>query len=166
MCHETAEEFIKDVVRGYHLEDAKSVLEVGCATGPDFKALFNPDVRYVGVDRKVGPRVSMIADFETAHLYNLYEVAICAEVLEHTLRPWRLISNLQRHMEPKGVAIITARGYDTEGYAPVHDAPFDFWRMAPEALLTMMEDAGFKEVHVMEDPSPEWPGVLGVGRNG
>lgn len=165
MCHETAEGFIKDCVRGYGLDRASSVLQVGCATGPDFSRLFPVATAY-GFDLKPGPLVNETGNFETYELGQQFEVVICAEVLEHTLHPWWLVMNLARHTESQGHVIITARGYDVDGCAPVHDAPHDYWRMTPNSLMAMMCDAGLVDVRCVEDPSPEWPGALGVGRRG
>jgi hypothetical protein len=86
-------------------------------------------------------------------------------VLEHTLRPWVVVTNVADALEPGGYAIFTARGYDEDGCAPVHMMPHDYWRFSVASIRSMMEDAGLAVTECVRDPDPLWRGVLAVGRN-
>jgi 2-polyprenyl-3-methyl-5-hydroxy-6-metoxy-1,4-benzoquinol methylase len=99
----------------------QSVLEIGCgsgATGQAVKQKF-PGVTYFGVEldpvsaasaRTVLDRVITgdIEQIDLGHhdvLQNMFDVIICADVLEHLYDPWNVVGTLHRYLRPGGRVI-------------------------------------------------------------
>jgi len=65
-----------------------------------------------------------------------YDVVLSAQVIEHVKRPWRWLPELVRVTRPGGL-VITIN--------PVswiyHEAPIDCWRIYPEGMKALYEDA-------------------------
>jgi SAM-dependent methyltransferase len=66
-----------------------------------------------------------------------YDVVISGNVIEHVRKPWRWVPELARVARPGGLVVtITPVSW------PYHEAPLDCWRMYPEGLTALYEDAG------------------------
>ena len=79
-----------------------------------------------------------------------FDVIICTEVLEHTLRPWDAVVELRRMLRPGGVlGITTPFNFRIHGPAP------DCWRFTADGLASLLSD--FAEVSVVEIPDPDRP---------
>lgn len=80
-----------------------------------------------------------------------YDVVVSGQVIEHVKRPWRWIPELARIARPGGLVITIA---------PVswvyHEAPVDCWRIFPEGMKALYEDASL-EVLVSSWESLETP---------
>lgn len=97
--------------------DAKSILDVGCGYGVLGQALKNREARYVcGIDlssqavneaRKVLD-VVVKGDVETMVLpfdHGQFDCIICADVLEHLIEPWTVLSMLKQYLSPGGCIV-------------------------------------------------------------
>lgn len=177
--HDTAFAFIEEVVRENHLDGGR-VFEVGAnerdngGFGSRVRHLFPNASRYYGIDKIDGPGVDMVADIEAWPSYGQpgssgmnaawwtesWDTVLCAEMLEHTPMPWRALHNMAAILKPGGSLILTCRGYDESGCAPVHMEPHDYWRFSRRGVDHMLENAGFKIVRSQWDPDPMWRGVL------
>lgn len=63
----------------------------------------------------------------------------CFAVLEHTRKPWQVVSEIQRMLKPKGKVFI-----DWPFLQPVHGYPSHFFNATREGLSSIFQDAGFK----------------------
>ena len=145
------------------------LLDVGCNRGTYLKAYSGGEK--VGVDlswpvlrkmRDSGDQIPLVvADAQALDCFreDVFDIALCSEVLEHVLHPEKLIAGLHRVLVPGGRALITVPNY--KGNRPewaevgtmeafgVHGVSGDrYYHTAfrPEELAAMGEDAGFKSV--------------------
>ena len=89
-----------------------------------------------------------------------WNTVLCLEVLEHTPRPWVAVANMGAICEPGAHLLITCRGFDGDGAAPLHMQPHDYWRMSRRCVEVMLQDAGMKVLASAWDPDPMWRGVF------
>lgn len=73
-----------------------------------------------------------------------YDVVLSGQVIEHVPKVWRWIGEIARVTRPGGILITVA-----PVSWPYHEDPHDCWRMYPEGLSALYEDAGL-EVLVAE----------------
>jgi hypothetical protein len=164
--HSSVEVWTEAVLGRYNLWDA-DVLEIGGGgdngSRPPLRELFGGKVTVM--DRVDGAGVDIVHDAEQFFSHKT-SVVLCTEVLEHTLHPWWLIHNAADALLPGGYLILSARGYDVDGCAPVHMTPHDYWRFSVAAVRSMLEDAGLTVLECVRDPDRVWRGVMAVGRKG
>lgn len=137
------------------------VLEVGSYNVNGSVRELLPHVhRYVGMDRREGPGVDLVANIETwdpdAPSHGYFHLVVSTEMLEHTERPWLAVDNMARALRPGGRLILTTRG---PGFG-LHEHPGDFYRFTPDALGVLCWDAGLRECLVSWDPDPGSPGAF------
>lgn len=89
---------------------------------------------------------SVIAD-------NSFDLIVCTEVLEHTLRPWDAVSELHRMLKPGGVLGVTSPfNFRIHGPAP------DCWRFTDEGLRSLLTRYRSVSIDEIEDPQrPRMP---------
>lgn len=109
-------------------EGVLNVLEYGCAEGPIILQLAQdfPKIKFVGIDI-VETNIGLCKKYAEAHniknvefyvgstdnmpedimLRLKFDVAIIAEVLEHTLEPWTVSNIVESYVRPGGMMIIT-----------------------------------------------------------
>src|SRR6266481_2095405 len=91
------------------------------------------------LDIKEDPRLI----YQTSDPYNYpiksgsYDVVLSCSVIEHVPRIWTWMRESVRIMKPGGLAIIGA-----PCSWPYHEAPVDCWRIYPEGMKALVEDAG------------------------
>lgn len=111
--------------------------------------------QWFGVDLADGPGVDLVANAEDpefparileARGGRRFASALCSETLEHCYRPWQLLGNVAKLLEPGGALIIT-----TLFSFPVHNYPADYWRFTDQCLYRLLVDAGFGQVEVRWD---------------
>jgi SAM-dependent methyltransferase len=85
-----------------------------------------------------------------------FDVVGCTQVIEHVRRPWIWVAELARVCKPGGLVVIV--GPDTWG---LHHNPYDCWRILPDGMHVLMEDAGLKvlvsrleQLDPLSDPNP------------
>jgi SAM-dependent methyltransferase len=114
----------------------------------------------VGVDMRAGPNVDQVANSHALPFADWsFAVVTCTELLEHDDVPWQTVAEIHRVLQPGGVALVTARGYDERGCFPVHDYPDDLWRFSVNGMIALLHTR-FDTVVAGRDP--ECPGVLAV----
>ena len=72
---------------------------------------------------------------------NRYDIVVSAQVIEHVPHPWRWMKELARVTKPGG-HVITVNPV-TWFY---HEAPVDCWRIYPEGMKALSEEAGLNLV--------------------
>lgn len=68
---------------------------------------------------------------------NTYDIVLSGQVIEHVAKIWRWMPELARVTKPSGVVITV-----NPSSWPYHEAPIDCWRMYPEGMKALCEDAG------------------------
>lgn len=162
--HDTAFDFIARTVEASGLA-AGSILEVG--SGEQDNGGYGSQVRnlftgpYFGIDRVSGPGVDAVMDIETTvPACGPFDTVLSAEMMEHTPHPWVAMNNMAQALKPGGHLIVTCRGYDDHGYAPVHMAPWDFWRFSVQGMVHLLHFVGLRVIRCSPDPHEMWRGVL------
>ena len=72
-----------------------------------------------------------------------YDVVVSGQVVEHVRKPWRWFPELARVCRRGGV-VVTISPVSW----PYHEAPVDCWRIYPEGLRALHEEAGLEIEHV------------------
>ncbi len=81
-----------------------------------------------------------------------YDIVLAANVLEHVKRPWVWIKEVARVCKPAGhIILITPVSW------PFHAAPVDCWRIYPDGMRAILEDAGLEVAQCLFE-SREVPG--------
>jgi SAM-dependent methyltransferase len=68
---------------------------------------------------------------------NTYDIVISGQVIEHVAKIWRWMPELARVTKPVGLVITV-----NPSSWPFHEAPIDCWRMYPDGMKALCEDAG------------------------
>ena len=66
-----------------------------------------------------------------------YDIVLSGQVIEHVARIWQWMRELARVTKPNGL-VITINPISW----PYHEAPIDCWRIYPEGMKALCEDAG------------------------
>lgn len=74
---------------------------------------------------------------------NLYDVVICAEVLEHVRHPEKVLSEVARVCRPGGKVFLTA-----PFLFPIHADPYDFRRYTDVCWKEMIAEAGLDLIQI------------------
>lgn len=121
------------------------VLEIGSTThNSAYKKLVNDDsITWETLDIKSGPGITYVAKSEYEYNIpdNTFDIIIACQVLEHVRHPWRWFPELARLLKKEGHLIsISPVSW------PYHEAPVDCWRIYPEGLRALCEDANINPV--------------------
>ena len=126
--------------RGHRL----MVLDVGSrVVGTDrrtYRGLMRPEWTYLGCDVEAGENVDLVMPSPyqiPAEMDEAVDVVISGQCLEHVERPWRLVPEMARALKPGGTMVITA-----PWTWAIHRFPVDCWRILPDGMRVLLEDAG------------------------
>ena len=137
----------------------KDALEVASYATDDAPVRNSFTGRYIGVDRRPGPNVDMVAEAANLPFPDCeFDVVACTEMLEHDDAPWLSLVEIRRVLKPNGVLLLTARGFDDRGCYPVHDHPVDYWRFHLSLVPVLLRNCGYHDIVVTVDP--EAPGFF------
>jgi SAM-dependent methyltransferase len=132
------------------------LIDIGCGDKP-WSAIFAPHViEHIGVDHQAPsgsePReVDIVAGAYSVPLPDeSADTILLTEVLEHLEEPVRALEEAHRLLRPGGAVILT-----TPLIFPVHGAPRDFFRYAPDGIRYVMREAGFNGIAV-QPLSGQW----------
>jgi SAM-dependent methyltransferase len=102
---------------------ADRVLDLGSreAGAGRVREIFPDAVEYIGIDYQEGPGVDIVADLSfpiswRTWMLDYFDVAVCAEVLEHTPFATRILANAYNTLRDGGTFLLTAAG----PYRPPH----------------------------------------------
>jgi SAM-dependent methyltransferase len=117
------------------------VLDVGGRIQP-YRALLNGrEGKYVAVDMRRSPRVSVLAAAEEIPLRSeQFELVICTQVLQYVADPARAIAEIFRLLKPGGHLLMSVPA------AYPRDSEHECWRFLPHGLKTLT--ASFRRVEI------------------
>jgi SAM-dependent methyltransferase len=124
------------------------VADVGAAdVNGCYRPLFDAELwEYVGFD--VGDAANVDVDVVDAEAWQIpdalrgsFDVVISGQVLEHVRRPWRWIHDVVSLVRPGGLVWVCA-----PNTFQFHEYPIDCWRVWPDGLRALFEDAGLTEI--------------------
>lgn len=109
------------VLRALKLAEPSRVLDFGCSTGHITRTLatYLPDCEFVGIDitpqavsmfNRLAPPNARAYTMDAWRLIpqeKLFDVVICAEVLEHVIDPYQTIDDLTECLKPEGAFLCT-----------------------------------------------------------
>lgn len=164
------------------ITDGLTVLEIGPDASPStYQRLVTAEVSWVTTDlaserteqgRRWGTgetTMLMTDEYVIPADDGTFDVVLSGQVIEHVRAPWRWMAELVRVCRPGG-RVITVSPVSW----PYHEAPIDCWRIYPEGMRSLCEEAG-AEVELaiwdsLEDRPRHWyPGMTkghGLGPRG
>lgn len=131
-------------------------------TAADLQTSLRSDGSKVGGGRAEAVDLWMPSEYEIPVADDSFDVVVAANVIEHVRKPWRWTPELARVTKPGGYVMVTCPV--TWEYHPV---PVDCWRMYPEGLRALAEEARLEvvvavcdslEVPLTRRPVPGSPG--------
>jgi len=79
-----------------------------------------------------------------------FDIVVSGQVIEHVRKPWVWVRELARVCKPGGL-VLTVNPVSW----PYHEAPIDCWRIYPEGMRALCEDAGLNvELSLFESLEP------------
>ena len=86
-----------------------------------------------------------------------FDAVISGQMLEHCDRPWRIVPEMARVLAVGGTLILIS-----PSAGPEHPCPHDYWRILPEGIRVLGEDAGLETMALAQADDEPWHDVLGV----
>jgi SAM-dependent methyltransferase len=78
-------------------------------------------------------------EYEIPAADQAFDVVLAGQVIEHVRRPWRWLPELARVTKPGGNVILLA-----PISWPYHPAPYDCWRIYPDGMRALCDEAGLE----------------------
>ena len=109
-----------------------TVLDLGSAESP-YASLIG---RRLSVDIRPFPGIKILADAGNLPFKDSsFSSVLCTELLEHILRPGKVVSEIHRILRPGGILIVTV-----PFLYPLHRDPRDFHRFTEDGLRALLHD--------------------------
>lgn len=114
-----------------------------------YKSLMPDNWVYTGVDMVAGRNVDIVMSdpYKLPFSDNSVNIVISGQCFEHVARPWLMIKEMARILDPGGHCFITA-----PAKMHLHSYPHDYWRIYPEGMRVLLEEGGFKVKEVYTNP--------------
>ena len=124
------------------------VVDVGCGAQP-YRALFPPQVEYVGLDIAQAPEQFGYAPPDVVYFdggrwpeaTHDADFVLCTETMEHVPDPAAFLAQARAALKDGGRLLLTV-----PFAARWHFVPHDYWRFTPSSLKLLLEKAGFTDV--------------------
>lgn len=131
----------------------KMVIEIGSRNvNGTARALFGPEVKYLGIDVAGGPGVDVIADGASYRHHGEVDCVICAEVLEHVMYPASIVANARLLVRNGGWVIITAACDPRKPHSAVDGGPLrageHYRNLTYDELSSMLTQFATAEIEV------------------
>lgn len=112
---------------------AGRLLEIGsrARSGVSRREVAPADWGYVGLDIVEGVNVDVVGDAHSMSSllpHDSFDAAMSLSVFEHLAMPWKVVLELNKLLKVGGIAFI-----QTHQAFPLHDEPWDFWRVSAHA---------------------------------
>ena len=121
------------------------VLEIGPDAYPSTyqKVVGDPSIVWETLDMHADPRLTWHAESEYRFPVpdDTYDIVLSGQVIEHVKRIWVWMKELARVCKPGG-EVLTINPVSW----PYHRAPVDCWRIYPEGMRALYEEAGIEVV--------------------
>ena len=127
------------------VQDAPTVVEIGSRKSPGdlYSERLPVGSHYVGFDIKNGPIVDVVGDAHEISTYfapSTVDAAFSLSTLEHLAMPWKAVVDLNVVLKQDAIVF-----FATHQTWPVHEAPWDFWRLSEYAWRVLLNEAtGFQ----------------------
>lgn len=94
---------------------------------------------YVGLDTRAGRNVDIVTEdpFHYPFEMGTFDVVISGSTMEHVTAIWRWVPELVRVLHPGGLLAII-----THWQFPEHRYPVDCWRILPDGMRYLFDQAG------------------------
>lgn len=120
-----------------------SLLDVGAQYCPYYPLFKDKCSSYTSLDIVDTPIVDVVCNAEQMPLGdNLYDLALCTQVLEHCQNPQAIVNECHRVLRPGGTLVVTV-----PCIFPQHGYPADNWRFMPDGLRYLLR--AFSRVAVL-----------------
>lgn len=120
------------------------VIDLGCGVMP-FRSVIQGQIEsYHGLDIfPKSDKITLVGDVQQLGMIpaNIYDSAICLEVLEHVPNPWQAAGEICRILKPGGVLVLSV-----PHLSRLHDLPHDYYRYTHKGLHHLLTQAGFTVV--------------------
>lgn len=127
-----------------YVQTPAKILDVGAMNiNGCLRPLF-PGCHYVGADLTKGKNVDVVlsAPYHWPELESdSFDLVVSSQVLEHVPKPWEWIKEIARVTKPGGLVYLCS-----PNSMPYHAYPVDCWRVWPDGMRGLMEDAGLSVV--------------------
>ena len=137
-----AKKFFEDELP--RLIDVTRPLRVGDFGSADvngnLRGLMLPHWKYVSCDIVPGPNVDHVLSsaYSWPEIFDAsFDVVVSSQTLEHVPKPWRWVPELVRVLAAGGVMYLCA-----PNFMEFHEYPVDCWRVWPDGMRALMQDAG------------------------
>ena len=119
---------------------------------------FFPGARYMGVDLGIGDanwdysKLAICCDVQRLPIANaVADAALSLWVMEHLTQPIKMVKEMHRILKPGGKVLAFVPFVIHE-----HQSPHDFYRYTRYGVKYMFEEAGFTDIELSADSSPEF----------
>lgn len=164
--HKNSQMLFDRYVRGC-FQPGMRVLEIGPDAHPSHYAnsLCRSDLVWHTIDMCDNPSLTYrsIDEYRFPIQDDAYDIVLSGQVLEHVRQIWVWIKEVARVCKPSGL-VITINPVSW----PYHEAPVDCWRIFPEGMRALYQEAGLEVLHSTCESleGSEFPLVLaGRGRD-
>lgn len=127
-----------------HARQCGTVLDVGaCDFNGSYRAICEGfSLHYIGADLQPGRNVDRIMDGTWSG--EKFDLVISGQTLEHCRNPFSLTKTICNHASQVAIIIVP-------WYQPLHRYPIDAWRILPDGMKILIEEAGWNPVDVGMD---------------
>ena len=148
--HDTSYAFMEKFVTQLNPNEKLKVADIGSFDmNGTYRPLFERTAwTYVGIDLIQGPNVDLVVP----HPYNYsniedctYDVIISGQVLEHVVRPFLWMAELNRILKLGGLICVICPWYE-KMHGALHYK--DYWRVLPSGMRVLLAESGFEVLKV------------------
>lgn len=153
LIRENIERFLARAASAYAAGtgENRAVLEIAPQGRAGARPYFPANVRIDTLDIDPASKATFIADLCANNSELIpdasYDFVVCAEVLEHTLRPFDAVEEIRRVLKPGGLLFLTAP-FNFRIHGPLPDC----WRFTEHGLRALLSDFVVTELDALETP--------------